>query len=192
MVPIRNTRKKPGAHYQGTCVLWLIVDPNGKTRDINVVRSLGMGLDDRAIDAVRSWKFEPARKDGHPVAVQINVTVTFRLYSGGTKIQELLAKANATTPIHAPAVSTTIRSCPSSSSSDLKQPSRPSITIADLAFEGVLQMAVSEQEQIAASLKQRTYAGALDEVTSEALERVKSAWQDRGYFKVQVSAIRTC
>jgi outer membrane protein insertion porin family len=47
---------------------------------------------------------------------------------------------------------------------------------------------VSEQAQIAMSLKQRAYTGTLDEVTSEALERVKSAWLERGYLKVQGSA----
>ncbi len=68
------------AKYQGTCVLWLIVGPDGKPRDIKVARALGMGLDEKAIEAVRMWKFEPAMKDGKPVAVQINVEVNFRLY----------------------------------------------------------------------------------------------------------------
>jgi periplasmic protein TonB len=68
------------AKYQGTCVLWLIVGPDGKPRDIKVARALGMGLDQKAIEAVRNWKFEPALKDGKPVAVQINVEVNFRLY----------------------------------------------------------------------------------------------------------------
>jgi TonB family protein len=68
------------AKYQGTCVLWLIVDENGRPRDIKIARSLGMGLDQKAIEAVRKWKFEPAMKDGRPVAVQINVEVNFRLY----------------------------------------------------------------------------------------------------------------
>lgn len=68
------------AKYQGTCVLWLIVDESGNPRDIKVARSLGMGLDQKAIEAVRKWKFEPAMKDGRPVAVQINVEVNFRLY----------------------------------------------------------------------------------------------------------------
>ncbi len=68
------------AKYQGVCVLWLIVGPDGNPRDVKVVRSLGMGLDQKAIEAVRKWKFDPARKDGKPVAVQINVEVNFRLY----------------------------------------------------------------------------------------------------------------
>jgi periplasmic protein TonB len=68
------------AKYQGVCVLWLIVGPDGKPRDIKVARALGMGLDQKAIEAVRNWKFAPAMKDGQPVAVQINVEVSFRLY----------------------------------------------------------------------------------------------------------------
>jgi TonB family protein len=68
------------AKYQGTCVLWLIVGPDGRPRDIRVARQLGMGLDQKAIEAVKQWKFEPAMKDGKPVAVQINVEVNFRLY----------------------------------------------------------------------------------------------------------------
>jgi TonB family protein len=68
------------AKFQGVCVLNLIVGPDGKPRDVRVARSLGLGLDEKAIEAVNQWKFEPAQKDGRPVAVQINVEVTFRLY----------------------------------------------------------------------------------------------------------------
>jgi len=45
-----------------------------------VARTLGLGLDEKAIEAVKVWRFEPAMKDGKPVAVQVNVEVTFRLY----------------------------------------------------------------------------------------------------------------
>lgn len=68
------------AKYQGVCVLSLIVGPDGKPRDVKIARSLGLGLDEKAIEAVNQWKFEPAQKDGKPVAVAINVEVTFRLY----------------------------------------------------------------------------------------------------------------
>jgi protein TonB len=39
-----------------------------------------LGLDEKALEAVKNWRFEPALKDNKPVAVQINVEVTFRLY----------------------------------------------------------------------------------------------------------------
>jgi TonB family protein len=74
------TKEAQKAKYQGIVVLALIVTPQGDTRDIRVVRKLGMGLDEKAIEAVKKWKFEPAMKDGKPVAVAINVEVTFRLY----------------------------------------------------------------------------------------------------------------
>jgi len=66
--------------FQGNVVLSLVVDPMGHVRDIHVARSLGMGLDEKAIDAVKKWKFEPGMKDGYPVSVQVNVEVNFRLY----------------------------------------------------------------------------------------------------------------
>lgn len=68
------------AKWQGTVVLWVVIGPDGRPRDVRVQRSLGMGLDEKAIEAVRTWKFEPAKKDGQPVAVQVNVEVNFRLY----------------------------------------------------------------------------------------------------------------
>ena len=68
------------AKYQGTCVLWLVVGADGRPRDIRIARSLGLGLDEKAMQAVKTWKFEPAMKDGRPVAVQVNVEVEFRLY----------------------------------------------------------------------------------------------------------------
>ncbi len=68
------------ARYQGSVLLWAVIGPDGTPRDVRVARSLGMGLDQKAIEAVRKWRFEPARKNGQPVAVQINIEVNFRLY----------------------------------------------------------------------------------------------------------------
>jgi len=67
------------AHYEGTVVLWLVVNAGGLPQDIKVQKSLGMGLDIEAIKAVRQWPFQPAMKDGKPVPVMINVEVNFRL-----------------------------------------------------------------------------------------------------------------
>jgi periplasmic protein TonB len=74
------TQAARDAKTQGTCVLWMIVDEHGEPRDIRLLRGLGFGLDQKAIDAVRQWRFQPALKDGHPVSVQIKVEVGFRLY----------------------------------------------------------------------------------------------------------------
>ncbi len=74
------SKKALKAKFQGTCVLWLIVGADGNPRDIKVERPLGKGLDEKAIEAVKKWRFEPGTKDGAPVATQIEVEVTFRLY----------------------------------------------------------------------------------------------------------------
>jgi len=66
--------------YEGTELVKLVIDERGATRDLQVNRPLGLGLDEMAIAAIRTWTFEPARKDGQPVAVSVVVEVTFRLY----------------------------------------------------------------------------------------------------------------
>ncbi len=69
------------AKYQGVCLIGLIVNAQGNPVNVHVVRPLGMGLDQKAIKAVRQYKFRPAMKDGKiPVPVQITVEVNFRLY----------------------------------------------------------------------------------------------------------------
>jgi len=69
------------AKYQGVCIISLIVDAQGNPQNPRVVRALGMGLDEKALVAVRKYKFRPAMKDGKtPVPVMISVEVNFRLY----------------------------------------------------------------------------------------------------------------
>ena len=74
------SKKARKAKYQGTCVLAVVVGTDGKVRDIRVTKTLGMGLDEKAIEAVQKWKFDPALKDGQPVAAQVTVQVNFKLY----------------------------------------------------------------------------------------------------------------
>lgn len=86
------------AKRQGTCLLRLIVGADGNPSDVTVERSLGKGLDDQSLNAVRSWKFEPALKDGKPVAVQIHVEVSFHLNKDPTELfspEELRRNAEA-------------------------------------------------------------------------------------------------
>jgi len=67
--------------YQGVCIISIIVDAQGNPQNPRVVRALGMRLDEKAMEAVRKYKFKPALKDGKtPVPVMINVEVNFRLY----------------------------------------------------------------------------------------------------------------
>ena len=67
------------AKFQGSLTLAVIVDSSGNTRDIRVVSPLGLGLDEKAIEAVGAWKFEPAVKDARPVAVPVEVEFEFHL-----------------------------------------------------------------------------------------------------------------
>jgi periplasmic protein TonB len=67
------------AKYSGTVLLAVIVDAEGHARDIHVVKSLGMGLDEKAIEAVEKWKFRPGMKSGVPVNVRATIEVNFRL-----------------------------------------------------------------------------------------------------------------
>jgi periplasmic protein TonB len=67
------------AKWSGAVLLQLVVDENGVPKDIKVVRSLGMGLDQKAIEAVQKWRFKPGLKDGKPVPVSANIEVNFRL-----------------------------------------------------------------------------------------------------------------
>jgi TonB family protein len=69
------------AKYQGVCIVTVIVDAQGNPQNPRVVRALGMGLDEKALEAVRKYKFKPAMKDGRtPVPVPVNIEVNFRLY----------------------------------------------------------------------------------------------------------------
>jgi len=69
------------AKYQGICLISIIVDTNGNPQNPRVVRPLGMGLDEKALEAVKQFRFKPALKDGKtPVPVMITVEVNFRLY----------------------------------------------------------------------------------------------------------------
>jgi len=67
------------AKYSGTVLIQLVVDPDGKARNIKVVRSLGLGLDEKAMEAVAKWKFKPGVKNGSPVPVIATIEVNFRL-----------------------------------------------------------------------------------------------------------------
>lgn len=67
------------AKFQGAVRLAIIVDEVGRTVDVKVVRPLGMGLDEKAMEAVRKWRFRPGLKNGRPIPVEAQIVVTFQL-----------------------------------------------------------------------------------------------------------------
>lgn len=82
--PVAISKKDPeyseearSAKYQGTVLLSVEIDPNGDATNIKVQRSLGLGLDEKAIEAVKQWKFKPGQKDGKPVTVRRRLRSTF-------------------------------------------------------------------------------------------------------------------
>jgi TonB family protein len=68
------------AKYQGIVVLTVIVGPDGRVHNAKVTKTLGMGLDEKAVEKVLTWKFKPANKDSKAVAVEVSVEVQFNLY----------------------------------------------------------------------------------------------------------------
>ena len=68
------------AKYQGVTVVQMVVATDGSVRDLQILKPLGLGLDEKAVEAVKTWKFEPARRGNEPVAVIIAVEVDFKLY----------------------------------------------------------------------------------------------------------------
>lgn len=67
------------AKYQGSILLTIVVGVDGSVRNVEVVRGLGLGLDEQAVEAVLQWKFSPGTKDGQPVAVKATMEFNFRL-----------------------------------------------------------------------------------------------------------------
>ncbi|HEY1754275.1 MAG TPA: TonB family protein [Bryobacteraceae bacterium] len=67
------------AKWQGTATLSVDIDATGAVTNAQVIRSLGLGLDEKALEAVKQWKFTPGTRDGNPVPVQAQVQFSFRL-----------------------------------------------------------------------------------------------------------------
>ena len=80
-VTAQYTDEARRAKFQGVCLLSLVVDAQGNPQNVRVARTLGMGLDLKAIEAIKQYKFKPAMKDGKtPVPVMVTIEIDFRLY----------------------------------------------------------------------------------------------------------------
>ncbi len=84
--PVLLTRVEPvypeaarRIHLAGTVILQTVIDENGRVTNVEVIKGLGFGLQQAAIDAVSRWRFEPATMNGRPVKVFFNLTVQFSL-----------------------------------------------------------------------------------------------------------------
>ena len=78
-VPAEYTAEAREARIQGVVILQLVLDEKGRVADVKALKGLPYGLTESAITAVRQWRFEPATRNGVPVAVKYNVTINFRL-----------------------------------------------------------------------------------------------------------------
>jgi protein TonB len=68
------------AKFMGIVTVNLIVDAQGRPQNVHVIRGVGMGLDEKAVDAVKQYKFKPAMEAGKPVPVELNVEVNFQIF----------------------------------------------------------------------------------------------------------------
>jgi TonB family protein len=91
------------SRLEGTVMLYIVVGADGKPRDLKVLHSLGMGLDEKAIAAVSRWLFKPGEKDGQPVNVFAQIEVNFRLGDKASRWHLVRAEFNlppgATRPV---------------------------------------------------------------------------------------------
>jgi len=75
------TEQARKAQIEGTVILKVTVDASGNVADVKVTKGLGSGLDEKAIEAVRTWKFKPGTEDGTPVKSEVDVEVSFHLFN---------------------------------------------------------------------------------------------------------------
>jgi TonB family protein len=91
---VEYTDEAKDARLEGVCVVSLIVGIDGKPSNIVVTRKLGMGLDERAVETIRKWKFEPGRRDGKPVITRLTLNLEFKLFGANSqKFFDLSEKA---------------------------------------------------------------------------------------------------
>jgi TonB family protein len=84
--PVPLTRGEPqysdearAAKLQGTVVAQVVIGADGSVHDAQVIRELGLGLDENALEAISQWRFKPGRLDGQPVSVTATIEVNYRL-----------------------------------------------------------------------------------------------------------------
>jgi len=75
----RYSKEAAKKKIQGVVVVAAVIGPDGFVKDVRVVHGLGYGLDEEAVKTVRRWRFQPALKDGTPVAYELGIECHFRM-----------------------------------------------------------------------------------------------------------------
>jgi len=73
------TEEARNAKIEGSVLIKCVIDENGIPTDPKVERSLEKGLDEKAVEAVKKWRFKPGLKDGKPVPANVSIQINFRL-----------------------------------------------------------------------------------------------------------------
>jgi protein TonB len=81
-------------HLKGVVGLKVVVDDSGRVSDVSIVKPMGAGLDENAVNFVRTWRFAPFTKDGQPVAVAVFIEVDFQL-----EVLEMILRSRTCTSV---------------------------------------------------------------------------------------------
>lgn len=93
------TEQAREAKLEGVCVVRIFIDTDGKPKSVVVIKKLGMGLDERAVETIKKWRFEPGRQYGKPVPSYLTLNLEFKIFGQSTeKIIQLSAKAREGDP----------------------------------------------------------------------------------------------
>jgi TonB family protein len=96
---VEYTEQARAAKLEGVCVVRIFVGPDGKPGSVVVTRKLGMGLDEKAAETVKKWRFDPGRRYGQPVPSYLTLSLEFKLFGQSTeKIFQLSTKAKEGDP----------------------------------------------------------------------------------------------
>jgi TonB family protein len=96
---VEYTDAAKAAKFQGSCVVVVTVGIDGKPSNVVVTKKIGMGMDERAVETVRRWKFDPGRRYGKPVVSRLRLTLDFKLFGNDSqKFIDLSQKAQAGDP----------------------------------------------------------------------------------------------
>ena len=96
---VEYTEQAREAKLEGVCVVRILVGTDGKPQSVVVTKKLGMGLDEKAVETIKKWRFEPSRRYGKPIPSYLTLNLGFKLFGqSADKISQLSAKAREGEP----------------------------------------------------------------------------------------------